>query len=193
MSSYQYRKSHCGDKTVVRSSYLLNRISYTGKMSSLYWIRAQGSLYWLHLCRILNSTQNGSTQLVLKPDYSTCNLMDVSVNNTIVADALALSECCQHISSHNFSFCKKSVSVVEEGKFQLSTARLFHSSKLYKMKIYFYISLIKFSIKRPGCQVKQINKVLILGKIGQHHLLMMPWLLALPRHLQYIDLFRNIC
>ena len=40
MSSYQYRKSHCGDKTVVRSSYLPNGISYTGKISSLYWIRA---------------------------------------------------------------------------------------------------------------------------------------------------------
>ena len=34
MSSYQYKKSHCGDKTVVRSSYLHNGISYTGKMSS---------------------------------------------------------------------------------------------------------------------------------------------------------------
>ena len=41
MSSYQYKKSHCGDKTVIRSSYLHNGISYTGKMSSLYWIRAQ--------------------------------------------------------------------------------------------------------------------------------------------------------
>ena len=41
MTSYQYRKSHCGDKTVVRSSYLHNGISYTGKMSSLYWIGAQ--------------------------------------------------------------------------------------------------------------------------------------------------------
>ena len=39
--SYQYRKSHCGDKTVVRSSYLHNGISYTGKMTSLNWIRAQ--------------------------------------------------------------------------------------------------------------------------------------------------------
>ena len=38
MTSYQHRKSHCGDKTVVRSSYLHNGISYTGKMSSLYWI-----------------------------------------------------------------------------------------------------------------------------------------------------------
>ena len=37
MSSYQYRKSHCGDKTVVRSSYLHNGSPYTGKMTSLYW------------------------------------------------------------------------------------------------------------------------------------------------------------
>ena len=44
MSSYQYRKSHCGDKTVVRSSYLHNGISYTGKITSLYWIRALGSM-----------------------------------------------------------------------------------------------------------------------------------------------------
>ena len=41
MLSYQYRKSHCGDKTVVRSSYLHNGISYTGKITSLYGIRAQ--------------------------------------------------------------------------------------------------------------------------------------------------------
>ena len=39
MASYQYRKSHCGDKTVVRSSYLHNGIFYTGKMPSLYWFR----------------------------------------------------------------------------------------------------------------------------------------------------------
>ena len=38
MSSYQYKKSHCGDKTVIRSSYLHNGISYTGNMTSLYWI-----------------------------------------------------------------------------------------------------------------------------------------------------------
>ena len=29
MSSYQYRKSHCGDKMVIRLSYLNNAISYT--------------------------------------------------------------------------------------------------------------------------------------------------------------------
>ena len=44
MPSYQYRKSHCGDKTVVRSSYLHNGISYSGKKSSLYWTRPQVSI-----------------------------------------------------------------------------------------------------------------------------------------------------
>ena len=46
MLSYQYRKSHCGDKTILRPSYLHNGISYTGKMTSLYWIRAQK--FWSH-------------------------------------------------------------------------------------------------------------------------------------------------
>ena len=42
MPSYQYRKSHCGDKTILRPSYLHNGISYTGKMTSLNWIGALG-------------------------------------------------------------------------------------------------------------------------------------------------------
>ena len=41
MSSYQYRISHCGDKTVLRPSYLHKGISYTGKTTSLYWIEVQ--------------------------------------------------------------------------------------------------------------------------------------------------------
>ena len=41
ISSFQYRKSHCGDKMVVRSSYLHNGVSYTDKTPSLYWTRAQ--------------------------------------------------------------------------------------------------------------------------------------------------------
>ena len=45
MSSYQYRKSHCGDKTILRPSYLHNGISYTGKTTSLYWIEAQFTIY----------------------------------------------------------------------------------------------------------------------------------------------------
>ena len=51
MISYQHRKSHCRDKTILRPSYLHNGISYTGKMTSLYWIRAQVSrkIFWLIL------------------------------------------------------------------------------------------------------------------------------------------------
>ena len=41
MTSYQCRKSHCGDKTILRPSYLYNGTSYTDKMTSLYWIKAQ--------------------------------------------------------------------------------------------------------------------------------------------------------
>ena len=40
MISYQHRKPYCGDKTILRPSYLHNGISYTGKMTSFYWIRA---------------------------------------------------------------------------------------------------------------------------------------------------------
>ena len=45
MTSYQYMKSHCGDKTMLRPSHLHNGISYTGKMTSLYWIRAHVTVY----------------------------------------------------------------------------------------------------------------------------------------------------
>ena len=41
MASFQHRKSHCGDKTILRPSYLHNGITYTGKTTSLYWIGAQ--------------------------------------------------------------------------------------------------------------------------------------------------------
>ena len=40
MSSCHLRNSHCGDKTVLWPCYLHNGISHTGKMISLYWIRA---------------------------------------------------------------------------------------------------------------------------------------------------------
>ena len=43
MLFYQDKKSSCGDKMVIRSSYLQNRNSYTSYMISLYWIRAQTS------------------------------------------------------------------------------------------------------------------------------------------------------
>ena len=51
MTSYQYRKSHCGDKTILRPSYLHNEISYTGKTTSLYWIGALLTAMLLYLFR----------------------------------------------------------------------------------------------------------------------------------------------
>ena len=47
MSSYQYRKSHCEDKMVVRSSYLHNEISYTGKMVAFIWMLWVPSINWV--------------------------------------------------------------------------------------------------------------------------------------------------
>ena len=51
MTSYQYRKSHCRDKMIWRPSYLHNGISFTGKMTSLYWIRAQEA-FWNSLLKM---------------------------------------------------------------------------------------------------------------------------------------------
>ena len=42
MLSYQQRKSHCGDKTILRPSYIHNKVSYSGKTTSWYWIRVLG-------------------------------------------------------------------------------------------------------------------------------------------------------
>ena len=54
MLSYQYRKSHYGEKTILQPSYLYNGISYTGKTVSLYWIGPvvnmdSGYSYWDYL------------------------------------------------------------------------------------------------------------------------------------------------
>ena len=94
MSSYQYRKSHCGYKTVVRSSYLHNGISYTGKMSSLYWIGPQVLILTvLHSMAILNTAksqkwkghQGDSLGVCWKhwslPSMSTVNIRVVSFND----------------------------------------------------------------------------------------------------------------
>ena len=40
MPSCQYRKFHCGNKTILWPSYLHKGVSYTAKMASLYWIKS---------------------------------------------------------------------------------------------------------------------------------------------------------
>ena len=55
MPSYQYRKSHCGDMTILRPSYLHNGISYTDKT----FILNQGPdfhVIWSCRCHTLTHT-----------------------------------------------------------------------------------------------------------------------------------------
>ena len=87
MPSYQYRKSHCGDKTILWLSYLHNGTSYTGKMASLYWIRAlvpnkQWYITWtnvdqdvLHMI-IMQNFQNKSYHVALPLILNTAFIAD---------------------------------------------------------------------------------------------------------------------
>ena len=70
MTSYQCRKSHCGDKTILRPSYLHNGISYTGKMTSLYWIRA---LILIKLEATETVKQNIIILVWINQNYNTCS------------------------------------------------------------------------------------------------------------------------
>ena len=54
MSSYQHKKSQCGEKTILRPSYLRNGISYTGKTTSLYLIGTQTIHLHLHFVEIIS-------------------------------------------------------------------------------------------------------------------------------------------
>ena len=73
--SYQYRKSHCGDKTVVRSSYLRNGISYTGKIASLYWFSPQEAQTapQLHGCKGCSKASNLKSSVMKKSNKIVMN------------------------------------------------------------------------------------------------------------------------
>ena len=81
MSSYQNRKSHCGDRTVVRSSYFHNGISYTGKMTSFYWISPLAIQFEFH-----NPGHKGD---IYANTYSHRNLEQNMSNITTQADGHA--------------------------------------------------------------------------------------------------------
>ena len=106
MSSYQYRKSHCGDKTVVRSSYLHNGISYTDKTTSLCWIRAQFSpTVYLSLplspsrclcpsvCRFVCLSASLSIYIYLYPSPSLPHSPTPSLSRPFVLLCLLVSRC----------------------------------------------------------------------------------------------------
>ena len=68
MTSCQYGKSHCGDKSILRPSHLHNGISYTDEMTSLYWIGALVLcviIWLLFLCDAINHLARPLTFLLM--------------------------------------------------------------------------------------------------------------------------------
>ena len=89
MSSYKYRKSHCGDKTIKRPSYLHNGISYTGKMTSLYWIKGQvcptafswNALPPLLFLRVLTNSESGESTGMTLATSTMVNEMEIAIDS----------------------------------------------------------------------------------------------------------------
>ena len=71
MLSYQYRKSHWGDKTILWPFYLHNGISYTGKTASLYWISPPGDYLNQWWCVIIESLGTNNKNICIKIQYFT--------------------------------------------------------------------------------------------------------------------------
>ena len=100
LSSYQYRKSHCGDKTVVRSSYLHNGVLNTGKMSYLYWIGPSDLLYYF-ISDVLFFVLTG-----------TCSIPYVALIDGITmggVSGLGVSKTCKPGNSENLILCKNCI------------------------------------------------------------------------------------
>ena len=107
ISSYQYRKSHFGDKTIFRPSYLHNGISYTGKMTSFYWIRALVSRAWISNymtqnsmgCNYLSMPQTpvfGSKVIIYWPmTWYTLAWSCVSIEYFIIHTRITANEDCE--------------------------------------------------------------------------------------------------
>ena len=73
ISSYQCRKSHCGDKRVIRSSYLHNGISYTGNMASLYWTNPWSQKHSYNQ-QVWTLTVLYANEWLLFPNFDTTNV-----------------------------------------------------------------------------------------------------------------------
>ena len=98
MISYQSRKSHCGDKTILRLSYLHNGFTYAGKMTSLYWIRALIVEYtWKTKRPDSKDLQIDISQILIPQEhigvmsnrYQSDGLSYLGRRNVMAADALA--------------------------------------------------------------------------------------------------------
>ena len=99
MSSYQYRKSHCGDKTILRPSYLHNGISYTVKTTSSHWTRALMTYpaTWLTHCSLVHHTPSYPCTVPIMPCYLT------APRHYLTQCCLITSEIVYHSPEGNFA------------------------------------------------------------------------------------------
>ena len=100
MLSYQYRKSHCGDKTVIRSSYLHNGISYTGNIISLYWIRVLAPVDFIYGCLCLIVRRAGL--LLSQQDFEWRWSVPLFQCLTVLEFSFILFDLCLLITFFNF-------------------------------------------------------------------------------------------
>ena len=85
MSSYQYRKSHCGHKTFVKSSYLHSGIS------SLYWINTQ--VFVLH----------GESFTLPEPCiFINFNVVALSLKRRCHVEEISVTDCTKRCQKDNF-------------------------------------------------------------------------------------------
>ena len=89
------KEIYCGDKTVVRSSYLHNEISYTGKMSFLYWIRIQACIY-VSMTGSEN-TKNSTTQCEISRQSIFHLKVPIMVHPFLCCDDFAKRIVCRYV------------------------------------------------------------------------------------------------
>ena len=158
MQSYLYSTSHCGNKTVVRSSYLHNMISYSGKMTS--WISLQcptTSLYW-------------NSPLIPLVIFHTDFVNDICVIMIVFWNTLMCipDRCMIHVRLTN----SRALIQYKDAILTAEEIPLWTEARL-TFKICFPI-LLTLNVRGP----------IYLGFTSSISLLLMPWLLASPWHQQ---------
>ena len=94
MQSYQYRNSHCKNKTILWPSYVHNGISCTHKAAALYWIRAL-------------VTESLLTQCIKRHLYS--------LSYTILSGITGVSSSCHHTGKNKRMQCRYNMMTPSNG------------------------------------------------------------------------------
>ena len=114
-SSFQYRKSHCGEKTVVRSSYLHNGISYTGKMSFLYWIGPLVFVISAVAC-VETASYRAGTNISSIPPEATAGNNTLMIKDNVI-DRIPRDAFITYSNLKYLTLVRNSLRYIEEGAF----------------------------------------------------------------------------